>query len=94
MSPGSDNGTLTVQFSNSGVNNTSVTSISFSNAGLNNDTTIPNIGSLVLMYLGSPVGQANPLPKGETATGSMTVRERDCGHNLQRECIHDLPERL
>ena len=76
---GTGNGTLSIQVRNQSPDGSSITSLDLTNQGLTNTTTIPNVGSVVLLYLGEPVSTANPLPLGATAAGSLQISNATAG---------------
>jgi hypothetical protein len=78
---GTGNGTLSIEVKD--LENFPLTTVTFSNEGLANSTTIPNVGSMVLLYQGSPVSPANPLPIGATAEGSLQVTNVTGGVNYE-----------
>jgi hypothetical protein len=73
VNPETHNGTLTVQFRAFSNDNRSFTSIALTNESEGNVTTLSNTASLEFIYQGSRVSVANPLPAGQTATGSIEV---------------------
>ena len=73
VNPETHNGTLTVQFRALSNDNRSFTTIALTNESEGNVTTLSNIGRLEFIYQGSPVSATNPLPSGQTATGSVEV---------------------
>ena len=76
---GTGNGTLSIQVRNQSPDGSSITTLDLTNQGLTNTTTIPNVGSVVLLYLGEPVSTANPLPLGATAAGSLQISNATAG---------------
>jgi hypothetical protein len=73
--PGSDNGVMTVQLVNSGVNNTEILGLTVTNAGPNYNGAMPNnnLTSVAMTYRGNLVSSTNALPKGGIATVSIPV---------------------
>ena len=53
---------------------------------------LPNVGSVVLLYLGEPVSTANPLPLGATAAGSLQISNATAGVSYEMANSRDLPE--
>jgi hypothetical protein len=73
VTPGTHNGTLTVQFKAISNDKGPFTSVALTNESEGNVTTLSNTASLKFIYSGSPVSAANPLASNQTATGSIEV---------------------
>jgi hypothetical protein len=75
MQPGSDNGTMTVQLVNSGVNNSEILGLTVTNVGPNYIGPMPNanLSSVAMTYQGNLVSSSNAVPRGGTTTASITV---------------------
>jgi hypothetical protein len=81
LEPGSDNGTMTVQLVNSGLNNTEILGLTVTNAGPNYDGPMPdyNLSSIAMIYRGNLVSSSNALPRGGTATASIPITNVEAG---------------
>jgi hypothetical protein len=79
VTPGSNDGTLVLQFQGISNDARSFTNITLTDQLGGGAATFSNTSSFDFMYQGSPVSTANPLPSNQTATGSMRVANATVG---------------
>jgi hypothetical protein len=91
VQPGTGNGTLSVQLRNFNEPGSQIIGVSFINECPNDcpgsNGTISNVGTIVMMYQGNPVGSQNPLPVGPTATGQISVRGMIVGAQYNMDVV-------